>query len=250
MAAIVLDRKKMLSGFLRLGKAGWLYAVVSGAGMIFFITSLRHTTVAHVAVIYAAVPFVAAVLAWVVLRERPARPAILASFAAFAGVIVMVGFGQDGSVFGDLLAFGMTLCMAAMMVIARFDQRIPVMHAACLSALLSGLVCWPFGETLTVTGPDFLLLLAFGAGELGAWADAFHTWSPPLARGRNSADRVLGRAACTALGLDCLSGNTQSNHNTWWPDRVCGGLGAYCLVFKRPKIFADGWISEGWSDRR
>lgn len=162
VAAIVLDRENMLSGFLRLGKAGWLYAVVSGAGMIFFITSLRHTTVAHVAVIYAAVPFVAAALAWVVLRERPARPSILASFAAFAGVIVMVGFGQDGSVFGDLLAFGMTLCMAAMMVIARFDQKIPVMHAAYLSALLSGFFCWPFSEALSVSGPDFLLLFAFG----------------------------------------------------------------------------------------
>jgi drug/metabolite transporter (DMT)-like permease len=31
-------------------------------GMIFFITSLRHTTVAHVAVIYATIPFVAAAL--------------------------------------------------------------------------------------------------------------------------------------------------------------------------------------------
>lgn len=37
--------------------------------MIFFITSLRDATVAHVSVIYAAVPFVAAALAGLIKRE-------------------------------------------------------------------------------------------------------------------------------------------------------------------------------------
>lgn len=162
VAAVVLDRSWILSGFLRLSWMGWLYAVVSGAGMIFFITSLRLTTVAHVAVIYAAVPFVAAALAWIVLRESPTKSAIAASLAALAGVALMVGFGQDGSLFGDFLAFCMTLCMAAMMVIARLDQGIPVLPAACMSALLSGLVCWPFSQPLAVSTPDLVLLLAFG----------------------------------------------------------------------------------------
>ncbi|MGV8988844.1 MAG: DMT family transporter [Cypionkella sp.] len=162
IAALMLDRENALRGLLRMGSAGWLYAVVSGAGMIFFITSLRHTTVAHVAVIYAAVPFVAAALAWVVLRETPPKAAISASIAAFVGVVLMVGFGQDGSLVGDGLAFGMTLCMAVMMVIARKGRNIPVMPAACMSALLSGLVCLPFGEKLAVPVTDFLLLLAFG----------------------------------------------------------------------------------------
>jgi drug/metabolite transporter (DMT)-like permease len=162
VAAVLLDRNWTLSGFLRLSWMGWLYAIVSGAGMIFFITSLRLTTVAHVAVIYTAVPFVAAALAWIILRESPTKSAIAASLAALAGVVVMVGFGQDGSFLGDFLAFCMTLCMAAMMVIARLEQGISVLPAACMSALLSGLVCWPFGQPLAVSTPDFMLLLAFG----------------------------------------------------------------------------------------
>jgi len=63
--------------------------------MIFFITSLRHTTVAHVAVIYATVPFVAAALGWIVMRERPTRRTIRASLAAFAGVVLMVGLSAE-----------------------------------------------------------------------------------------------------------------------------------------------------------
>ncbi|SFB57207.1 EamA domain-containing membrane protein RarD [Rhizobium sp. NFR07] len=141
---------------------GWLFAVVSAVGMIFFITSLRRTTVAHVAVIYATVPFIAAVLGWLVMRERPAASAVIASLAAFAGVALMVGFGIEGSLIGDILALGMTLCMAAMMVIARRFRNIPVMPAACLSALLSGLVCWPFGDPLAVSGYELFLLALFG----------------------------------------------------------------------------------------
>jgi drug/metabolite transporter (DMT)-like permease len=130
--------------------------------MIFFITSLRHTTVAHVAVIYATVPFVAAALGWLVMREQPTMRAVIASLAAFAGVALMVGLAVEGSLFGALLAFGMTLCVAGMMVIARRYQNISVMPAACLSALLSGLVCWPFGEPLAVSGYELFLLALFG----------------------------------------------------------------------------------------
>lgn len=159
---LAMDRRGVWRGIRNMGWPGWLFAIVSALGMILFITSLRHTTVAHVAVIYATVPFVAAGLGWLVMRERPAASAVLASLAALAGVALMVGLGAEGGLFGDLLAFGMTLSMAAMMVIARRFRGIPVMPAAGLSALLSGLVCWPLGEPLAVSGYELLLLALFG----------------------------------------------------------------------------------------
>lgn len=141
---------------------GWLFAVVSAIGMVFFITSLRHTTVAHVAVIYASVPFVAAGLGWLILQERPSRNALAASLAALIGVGIMVGVGAKGGAMGDLLAFGMTLSMAAMMIISRRYRDIPTMPAAALSAFLSGLVCWPMGQPLAVSGHELLVLALFG----------------------------------------------------------------------------------------
>lgn len=74
----------------------------------------------------------------------------------------MVGFGPEGGLWGDLLALGTTLAMAAMMVIARRFRDIPVMPAACLSALLSGLVCWPLSEPSAVSGHELMLLALFG----------------------------------------------------------------------------------------
>lgn len=162
LVILVMDRKNTLSGFRKLGWPGWLYAALGALGMIFFITSFRYTTVAHVAVIYATAPFIAAALGWAVSRERPGGSAIAASFAALMGVAVMVGLGTEGGLVGALLAFGMTICMALLMVIARHYREIPVMPAACLSALLSALVCWPIGDPLAVSNYELLVLAAFG----------------------------------------------------------------------------------------
>lgn len=159
---LALERRNFTAGFRTMGWPGWLFVLVSALGMIFFITSLNNTTVAHVAVIYATVPFLAAGLGWLVSREKPGASATVASLVALAGVIVMVGLGREGGIFGDLLALGMTLSMAVIMVIARRYHDIPVMPAACLSALLSGLVCWPLGDPLAVTSHEFLMLALFG----------------------------------------------------------------------------------------
>ena len=145
-----------------LGWLGWLFVVQSSAGMIFFLTALRHTSVAHVAVIYATVPFLAAMLSWLAIRERPATGAVAASAVALVGVVVMVGFGRDGGLSGDLLALGMTLTMAVAMVVARHFPAMPFLPAACMSALLSGVISLPFGAPFSVSAHDFVLLLLFG----------------------------------------------------------------------------------------
>lgn len=159
---VAIERRNTWRAFRGMGWPGLLFALLGAVGMVFFITALRHTSVAHVSVIYATVPFLAAGVGWLAMRERPTPGAMLSSLAALVGVAVMVGLSTAGTWFGDLLAFGMTVAMAIIMVIARRFPGIPVMPAACLSALLSGLACWPFGAPLVVTGHDLLLLVLFG----------------------------------------------------------------------------------------
>jgi drug/metabolite transporter (DMT)-like permease len=158
----VMPRQASWRALRNLGWLGWLFVVQSSAGMIFFLTALRHTSVAHVAVIYATVPFLAAVLSWLAIRERPGTGAVAASAVALVGVVIMVGFGRDGSLSGDLLALGMTLSMAVAMVVARHFPAMPFLPAACMSALLSGVISLPFGAPLSVSAHDFMLLLLFG----------------------------------------------------------------------------------------
>jgi drug/metabolite transporter (DMT)-like permease len=158
----VMPRQASWRALRNLGWLGWLFVVQSSAGMIFFLTALRHTSVAHVAVIYATVPFLAAVLSWLAIRERPGTAAVAASAVALVGVVIMVGFGGDGGLSGDLLALGMTLSMAVAMVVARHFPAMPFLPAACMSALLSGVISLPFGAPLSVSAHDLMLLLLFG----------------------------------------------------------------------------------------
>ncbi len=70
--------------------------------MIFYVHALRQTTVADVAVIYAASPFITAALVWLWFREAQTTSTRPASLAALVGVVIMVS-GEEGSrhIFGS-----------------------------------------------------------------------------------------------------------------------------------------------------
>ena len=148
--------------FLRLGRAGWAYALFSGLAMLLFVGSLRNTSIAHVAIIYATLPFVAAFLGWLILKEPPGRAGILAAALALAGAAVMVGLGNDGALLGDLMAFGMVLAVAGMILIARGNPDAPMLAAGTLSAIWAPLAMVPFSTLAGIDGPNILLMIAFG----------------------------------------------------------------------------------------
>ena len=160
---LAMDGKNALGQFAKLGRPGWLFAAVSGVGMIVYISSLTLTTVAHVAIIYGIVPFVAAAMSFLTIGERPTRVAIMASAVALAGVVIMVGTGaREGSLFGDFLAVLMTVGMAVMMVISRRHREMPILAAACLSAILSSLACWPWAMHALPSTPQLVELALMG----------------------------------------------------------------------------------------
>lgn len=173
-AAIFVQRQRdSLAALRAMGWSGWLFVAQSAAGMVFYLTALRNTSVANVAVIYATSPLLAGALSWVVMRERPARRALVASCAALLGVAVMVGFGSPGGWLGDLLALGMTLSMAVATVVARHSPELPILPTALLSALLSALICMPLGAASDVSARDLGLLALFGILNFGVGIPLF-----------------------------------------------------------------------------
>jgi drug/metabolite transporter (DMT)-like permease len=151
-----------LGDFARLGRAGWLYALCSGLGMLLFVGALKATTIAHVAIIYATVPFAAAGLGWLVLGERPGRVAMAASALALMGAVVMVGIGSDGYWLGDLMALAMVGSMAAIIVIARARPEMPALAAGIVAAIWAPLACLPFASLAGLSPGNIGLMLAFG----------------------------------------------------------------------------------------
>jgi drug/metabolite transporter (DMT)-like permease len=145
----------------QLGAPGLGYALVTAGSMLAFISALRFTSVAHVAVIIALVPLFAALLAWALLRQTPRPAAILASLVAAGGVALMVGAGADGNLWGNLLALVAALLMAAMILIANRAPQIPALSAMAAASAISALATLPFATLTAVTGTELAILAAF-----------------------------------------------------------------------------------------
>jgi len=149
-------------------RSGWIIAGWSTLGMVCFLSALRAAPVADVALIYASVPFVTAVLAWLTLGEKSPRRTVGASILALVGVVVMVGDGWAGGYWrGDLLALGMTCAMAALTVSIRRYRAVDWLQVACVSCILGSIVAAPFATVRGVTFTEMGLLALFGIAQMG-----------------------------------------------------------------------------------
>ncbi len=160
---LVMERRRSLQILRSLGWPALGVALLSAAGMVTGIGSLRYTTVADAMVIYATVPFVTAALAYVAIGEKPSRSTLIGSTVALIGVGVMLwGAKMGGSLFGQFLAVLMTLSMAGFTTIMRKHRDVPMLPAMAFSAWICSLACFWFAAPLSITPNDFLLCAAFG----------------------------------------------------------------------------------------
>jgi drug/metabolite transporter (DMT)-like permease len=164
-----------LRDFRRMGRNGWLVALLSMLGMITFIPALQLTSVSNVAIIVATGPFVAAAMAWIWLRENPAARTLLAMLVAFAGVVIIVGGASENQdILGIALACFMTLVISAMTVTVRRHRDTPMVAAAALSNFLGSVVSLPLAHDVAgITAAQLLTLAMFGFCQVGLGLSLF-----------------------------------------------------------------------------
>lgn len=155
-------RRRILADLMQLGRPGLLICATSAACAFLFIGALYTTSVAHVAIIFATCPFLAAGLGFLLLGERPGRVALIASGVAMAGVAVMIGSGDEGTLHGDLLAFAMTAMVALWTVLVRRYPDRPALPCTVVSCFLSAGLALPFAAPLAASPHDILVVLGFG----------------------------------------------------------------------------------------
>ena len=137
ITAYVLWRGSATGASLRLGWRGWLLATVGAAASIAFISAFKQGFVANAAVIYATVPFVAALLARLMLGERFRVKTMVAALVSAVGVAFMVIAGlSTGNPLGDFLALLMTFLSALYVVLIRMFRDTPVVWAGAVSAFM------------------------------------------------------------------------------------------------------------------
>ncbi len=159
---VLCDGLSALSGFGRLGRPGWAFAVCGSVAGLTIIIALRETSVTHVAVIFATAPFCAAAIGWLFLRESPSRSALIASIVALVGAVIMVGLGGEGTLYGDALAVISVIAYSGRIVISKSNPGIPSLPASMLSVLFTTLSGLPFMTEFMVPYADLPMLAAFG----------------------------------------------------------------------------------------
>jgi drug/metabolite transporter (DMT)-like permease len=163
-----IHRRDTAAAFRAIGRAGLIAAACSTIATICFINALQRTSVADVMVINATTPFFAAAIAWLSTGERESRVTMLASVAAFLGVVLTFdGAVPAGRLLGNALALIMTILISIMMVIIRARRDTPMLPASCLSAFALAVVVAPVASPSAGFGANFIYLVLFGTAQFG-----------------------------------------------------------------------------------
>ena len=145
-----------------------------------YVFSMLFTSVASTLFIITIAPFMAAIIGWVWINEKPHPVTWLAMLGAIFGVGIMIGDGIEmGRTLGNLLALLSALCFAIMLVLARRSGKQDVLGGTFLGgffALLIGFIASIVtGVGLEVTSRDLGIILFMGAFTIGIGI-AFVTW--------------------------------------------------------------------------
>jgi drug/metabolite transporter (DMT)-like permease len=146
------------------GIIGGLGLVLAFAGAIY---AFQTTTVANAVLLFAASPFVAAVLGWIALRE-PVRPSTWIAIAiAVFGMYLMVSDGlETGAFAGNMAALLSAAGFGIFSVALRWGRVGDMMPVAFLgsifSTLCAGAVLLSRGEPVLASAPDMAVAFAIG----------------------------------------------------------------------------------------
>jgi drug/metabolite transporter (DMT)-like permease len=178
VALAMIERRRLAFDWQRaFTSAGIAMMLLNATGMTAFVYALQNTTIANVTVIYATLPFITAILAWLWFRERAKRRTIIGSVVAGAGVAITMGgtiaIGGARHLLGDLAALSLTVSFAFMTVIMRRYRETPMLESVGMACLLMAAITMFVGEPFTLSIGQISWLAAFGivtqGGGLGIY---------------------------------------------------------------------------------
>lgn len=155
--------------FRAMGLPGIVVALCFAVASSCFVIAVGYTTVANVVLINAGVPLFAALIGWMLCRDRVSLPTWIAIGAVILGVGVMVSDGLGGhvSLIGNAIALVNAIAFAIATVVTRGRADVRMTPATCLGAAFAGTFAATQASTYATSLPDFALLVTFGALNLG-----------------------------------------------------------------------------------
>jgi DME family drug/metabolite transporter len=162
-------RGDIVGPFRRMGAGGLFAGTALAISMTGYVFAVMLTTVANAMFIISSAPFFAALLAWLLLRER-VRPATwLTIVAALIGIGVMFLDGISGHGLAGLsVALVCAVTYAALIVLLRRFRDVDMLPALTTASLLIIVAAGVMADDLAVPLHDALLACLMGVAQTGA----------------------------------------------------------------------------------
>ena len=151
------------------GAIGGMGLVLAFAGGIY---AIQTTTVANAMFLFAAAPFLAAVLGWVILRESVRTATWVAMVFAMIGIAFMVLNGiSAGRMWGNISAIISATGFAVFTIALRWgrleDMLPAVFLAGVFAIVVSAIVCQFGGYGFDIPAQDVAIALSLGVFQVG-----------------------------------------------------------------------------------
>jgi drug/metabolite transporter (DMT)-like permease len=143
--------------------------VAAFAGGIY---AIQTTTVANAMFLFAAAPFLAAALGWIILRESVRKATWVAMIVAMIGIAVMVANGISAGRLGGNLSAIISASGFAIFTIAlrwgKLEDMLPAVFLGGVFAIIASAgVCHFGGYGFDVPGNDITIALSLGVFQVG-----------------------------------------------------------------------------------
>ena len=185
---IIVRRSGRPVSFAGVSWRTWAAALVLAVTSMLYILALSRTSAATTLFLLAAAPVFAAIIGWVLLRERVEQSTLIAIGITAVGVTIMVGAGLDagsalGLFFAALIPVLVGLYSVIQRSVARVDPVIPTLIAAVFLTLGSGVIA--LSDTgLGVSGRDLTMAVISGGFAMGLGLPLFNLGHRSVAAAR------------------------------------------------------------------
>jgi drug/metabolite transporter (DMT)-like permease len=137
----LVEGQKFTNNYKKIGLSGLIGGISLGTANITFILSITATSAAVTLLMLAAMPFIAAILAYVFLKEKISKTTLIAITIAAAGVIFMSFDSREtGTVFGLVTGLISSLGFAGFTVSLRWRKNTPKFTTVAIAGIFCTIV--------------------------------------------------------------------------------------------------------------
>ncbi|WP_170327531.1 DMT family transporter [Ruegeria arenilitoris] len=190
--------------FVHLRRLGFP-AVIAGLSLVAAYSSaiyaIQVTSVANAMLLFASAPFMAAILGWIILKERVRRATWISIFVAICGISIMVADKTGSSAIqGSVAALGSALGFAVFTVALRWGKSTDMLPSVFLSGvfavIITSTICLYLHLPLLLSPRDGGIAMTMGVVQVGTGLILYTIGS----RGLPAAELVLLSLAEVLLG--------------------------------------------------